>query len=65
MVDHPTRDWDRLIGAKAALNEAIGLLGEAIEHGQCPLSASNVQDATILAAGATVLIKSITRMRDW
>ena len=65
MADHTTPDWDRIIGAKAALNEAVALLGEAMEHGRCPLSASNVRNAEKLAAGATVLIESITGKGDW
>jgi len=65
MTDHTNQDHARLNGAKAALSEAVGLLGEAIDHGQCPLSASNVRDAEKLAAGATVLIEYVTGKGDW
>ena len=65
MTDHTTPNWDRITGAKAALNEAVRLLNEALTFGPSPRAASNVHDAEKLAAGATVLVESITDKEHW
>ncbi len=60
-----SNDESRIRGALGSLEQAVRLLNDALSHGECPLSARDIQDAEKLAEGAGTLLSYIIGKGDW